>query len=144
MKKITERIICKDCPKIIQEIKSEGKMFDVEYVILKSNMQYIICDNENVAWNDIMPKISNFVLLYVPRFGKYEIEEFIGYFMRVALLITKDITDLFNMNLLCDDSPFNVTEISSKIIKERLLECFNVIKKVGNTTYLEFKWEEVK
>ena len=144
MGKIAERIICKDCPKIKHGIKSEGEMFGVEYIVLKSDEQYIICNNERISWNDVMPKMSEFDTLYVPKFGKYEIEEFVGYFMRVALLITKDITDLFNMELLCDDSPFNITEVSSKDIKEKLLKCFNVVKKVDNMTYLEFKWEEIK
>lgn len=141
MSKIAERVLCPNCPYKQNGIKEEGEKFGVEYVILNSNERYIICDNPDVSWDKIMSEIKSFNITYVPKFGKYEVEQLVGQFMINALLISKDITDLFNMELLCEDFPYNVTRASKEIIRERLLKCFDVVKVENNTTYLKFKWE---
>ena len=141
MRMIRERILCPKCPYLEKGIKEEGEKFGVEYVVLESNEKFIICDNPNISWDKIMNDLKLFDITYVPKFGKYEIEQFVGYFMKEALLISKDITDLFNMELLCDDYPFNTTRVNKETIRERLLKCFNVVQKDNNTTYLSFKWE---
>lgn len=143
MKRMSQGRECCDFLKPKGFVKEEGQKFRVQYVVFKSNEKYIICDNEEVSWDEIMRSRDNFQSLYVPKFGKYEIEEFISYFMKVALFISKDITDLFNMDLVCDDFPYNITKISSDLIKERLLKCFEVVKKEESKTYLKFKWEEI-
>lgn len=140
MRMIRERVLCPTCPYFKEGIKEEGERFDVEYVVLKSKEQYLICDNPAVSWDSIMKNIKRFDTTYVPKFGKYEIEQLVGHFMKEALLISKDITDLFNMELLCDDYPFNTTRVSKETIRERVLKCFDVVKKENNVTYLKFKW----
>ena len=94
-----------------------------------------------------MKKRDNFVSIYTPSFGKYEIEHFVGHKLMEALFITNDITDLMYSELLCDDSPFNITRISWDDLATRVLKCFDVVK--GNTdnpnvVRLVFKWKPWK
>jgi len=139
------KVLCGGCPKQKLEIESSGRMHDVDYVTLKSNKRYIIKDNPNVSWDDIMNNKEKFISTYVPRFGKAEIEHFVGYKMMEALFITKDITDLLNSELLCDDSPYNVTRIKSERLKEELLKCFEKVERPDsynpNVIFLMFKWK---
>lgn len=135
------RILCKNCCVLETHTIEEGEKFGVEYIVFKPEKRYLIRDNENVSWDYIMKNIKKFQDYYVPKFGKYEIEEFVSYFMKEALFITKDITNLFNMELLCDDLPYNVTRVSTETIKERLLKCFEVVERKEKTIYLKFKWE---
>ncbi len=141
MSRITERILCPTCPYLKNGIKEEGKKFGVEYVVLNSKEKFIIIDNPNVSWDKIMGEIKCFETTYVPKFGKYEVEEFVGHFMKEALVMSKDITDLFNMELLCDDFPYNTTRVNVDTIRERLLKCFDIVKVENDTTHLMFKWE---
>ena len=142
MRDIKARILCSNCPVYNAKIKEEGERFRVEYVVmLKPGERYLIHDNTEVSWDEVMKNIREFNITYVPKFGKYEIEEFVGDCMRQAIFFSKDITDLFNMELLCDDFPYNETRVTSATIKERVLKCFEIVKKEKNITYLKFKWQ---
>jgi len=92
-----------------------------------------------------MKERDNFVSMYVPKFGKFEIEAFIGYKMMEALFITKDITNLLNSELLCDDSPYNVSKITSEMLQNKLLKCFEIIDEEmrynKEVIKLMFKWK---
>ena len=143
MGRIKRRILCKNCPVLNTKVKEEGEKFRVEYIVLDTKERYLICDDESVSCDEVMKDRYKFISTYVPKFGKFEIEEFVGYFMQEAIYITKDISNLFNMELLCDDSPFNITRVSSETIKKRLLQCFEVVKKENDVTYLKFKWEAI-
>ena len=139
---IATRVMCREC-KRLEKVLSEGEMFGVEYVIKRFDKKYIIVDNKSISWDEIMPHIREFNITYVPKFGKYEIEQFVGHMMLEALLITKDITNLMNMDLLCEEYPYNAIKIDSDILKERVLKCFDIVKTERNSIYLKFKWEKV-
>ena len=127
----------------MKKIKMKGAKFGVQYVMLESDERFLIVDNPRVSWDNVMRNIEKFDFTYVPKFGKFEIEEFVGYYMKEALLISKDITHLLFMELVCDDSPYNITNVSMSQLRERVLKCFDVVRKDGNITYLMFKWEVV-
>jgi len=144
MNKLEMKILCEGCPRLKQEIENSGSKYGVDFVTFESEKRYIILDNPDVSWDDIMKNRDKFILTYVPKFGKYEIEEFVGYKMMEALFITKDITELLNSELLCDDSPFNITRIKQDILKKRIMKCFVVLcteESNNNTVTLVFKWK---
>lgn len=141
MNNLEMRILCEGCPRQKCAIEESGSKYGVDYVILKSSKRYIIEDNLNVSWDEIMKNRENFISTYVPKFGKYEIEEFVGYKMMEALFITRDITGLLNSELLCDDSPFNITRINRDYLKKQILKCFYVLDIDKNNVSLVFKWK---
>ena len=146
MGEVARRVLCQECPVMNADIKEEGARFGVEYVIFKSDERYHISNSSNMSWDAIMQIMENgfeFMDKYVPKYGKYEIEEYVAHALKEALLITKDATDILNTELLCDDFPYNVTKIPRTRLKEELLELFKVIEKGDNYTVLEFKWEKV-
>lgn len=140
MSRITERLFCRNCP-YVKGIKGEGKKFGVEYVIFNSEEKFQILDNPDVTGDVVLEGIKKFIDIHVPKFGKYEVEEFVGYYMKEAILISKDITDLFNMELLCDDFPYNTTRVNKETIRDRVMKCFDIVKVENGITYLKFKWE---
>ena len=144
MNNLEMRILCEDCPKLKCEIESSGSKQGVDYVTLKSKKRYIIEDNPNVSWDEIMKNRDKFISTYVPKFGKYEIEEFVGYKLMEALFITKDITKLLNSELLCDDTPYNVTRIRQDYLKRQIMKCFDEVWHDAyshNVVKLVFKWK---
>lgn len=148
MNNLVMKFFCHDCPKFQRKIESSGSQYGVDYITFKAEKRYIIEDNPNVSWDEIMQNREKFISIYTPKFGKYEIEEFVGYKLMEALFITKDITDLLNSELLCDDSPYNVTRIKYERLKEELLKCFEIVEKDvshnSNAIFLMFKWKPWK
>lgn len=143
MNNLEMNILCDGCPRRKWKIKSSGSMYGVDYVTLESKKRYIIEDNPKVSWDEIMRNRGAFTTIYVPKFGKYEIEEFVSHKMMEALLITRDITDLLNSELLCEDIPFNITRVKQPELEKAILRCFDVAyedvyKKVVK---LVFKWK---
>lgn len=135
------KILCEGCPKLKCEIESSGSKYGVDYVTFKSKKRYVIEDNPDVSWDEIMKNRENFISTYVPKFGKYEIEEYVGYKIMEALFITKDITDLINSELLCDDTPYNITRIKQNYLEEQVMKCFDVVSQgPNNLVKLVFKW----
>ena len=144
MNELEMKILCDGCLRQKQEIQGSGSKYGVDFVTFKSEKRYIIRDNTDISWDEIMKNRDKFILTYVPKFGKYEIEEFVGYKMMEALFITKDITELLNSELLCDDLPYNVTRIKQDILKKRIMKCFDVIwteEFNNNIVTLVFKWK---
>lgn len=138
------KFFCEGCSRLNLEIESSGSKCGVDYVSLKSKKRYVIRDNSNVSWDKIMKNRENFISIYAPKFGKYEIEEFVGYKLMEALFITKDITELLNMELHCDDSPFNITRIKKDYLKKQIMKCFDVVwteEFSNNIVTLIFKWK---
>lgn len=141
MNNLEIKVLCASCPKLDLDIKESGSKFGTSFVIQKSEIRYILQDNPNVSWDEIMKNRDLFISTYVPKFGKYEIEEFVGYKLMEALFITKDVTDLLNANLACFDV-YNTTRVSAERMKEKLFKCFEFKGTKENITYLMFKWKQ--
>lgn len=147
MNDLERDVLCGSCPKAKLHINKSGTEFGVRYVILKSDKQYIIKDNPDTPWNELIKSKDRFISTYVPKFGKYEIEEFVGYKMMEALFISKDITDLLNSELVCNDFPYNITRISSERLKKELLKCFTKLEETDSVVKLMFMckpYEEIE
>ena len=124
-------------------VKERGAKNIIRYSIAYSNVRYVVVDNPKVTWEDIMTKyIKNFDLHFVKMFGKCEVECFIAEKMLYAILVTKDITDLFNMDVVCDDFPYNITKVNAKKIQEKCIHLFDIISKKDGEVKLMFKWGE--
>ena len=91
----------------IDNENSDGKLYFVE------------CDNSLLerAKNNV----HEFILDNTPKFGKFQVEEFIGN-MICHCLIAKEITALMNMTVSYDDSPYNCGEYSKETVKNKILE----------------------
>lgn len=144
MNELVAKVLCTGCDKYKKRVEASGSMYGVDYIVLSSSKKYIIVDNPNISWDEVMKKRNYFIDTYVPKFGKYEIEQIVGHKIMEALFITKDITELLNSELLCDDSPFNITRVDSERLKEKLLKCFEVVKgNLSNSDVIQlmFKWK---
>lgn len=134
MGEIAKCMICRDCTKIrkvLNTIISEGITEDgIMYYVTKPDEIYLMdqfyTPSEDFLRNDLLKVCSN----YIPKFGKYEIEYFIAKKLMEALLITNDLSYLFNTNIMISDISGDIY-VPSKRLKEKLLPLFEV-KKVGN------------
>lgn len=106
----------------------------------KITKKYIIRDNLSALKNQFYCSASDFIIMYVPSFGKYEIEKFVGDKMLEAIIQTKDITELFLNDIYCDDFPFEPMKVSGEEIKRRVLKCFEKVGEDKDNIYIMFKW----
>ncbi len=135
-------ILCEGCPKRDVKLASSGSMHGVSYITFPSDKRYIIRDNPDVSWDEIMRRREKFMEIYIPKFGKYEIEQFVAHKLMEALFITKDITELLNSKLVCFDM-YNTTRVEQERLKDILLKCFVEVDGDcygDHIKYLMFKW----
>lgn len=81
---------------------------------------------------ELIDKINSheFVTDFIPKFGKFEAEEFIADELRKAIFITNDLSNLFSTSIIVDDG-YSSCFISSDIIEKELIkEC---LKKCRNS-----------
>ena len=116
------------------------KAISMSKVVGKPTKKYIIRDNPNASEVKKNCSASDFIFMYVPSFGKYEIEKFVGEELIKALFQTKDITDLFENDICCDDFPFETIKVLGKDIKEKVLKCFEKVGEDEGNIYVMFKW----
>lgn len=128
-----------------RQIAKAGFKFGVNYVIFRLNGKtYSILPGDEITEISNFG-LPNFVTNYVPKFGKYEIEEYVGYALLEALLITKDLTNLLNSELsfieynnwIC----FDAIKIENEYLKRKVLELFEIIEENENQIFLKFKGE---
>ena len=128
-----------------RQIAKAGFKFGVNYVIFRLNGKtYSILPSDEITEISNLG-LPNFVTNYVPKFGKYEIEEYVGYALLEALLITKDLTNLLNSELsfieynnwIC----FDAIKIENEYLKRKVLELFEIIEENENQIFLKFKGE---
>lgn len=134
MGEIVRCIICKNCNKITElenTIIAEGiTKSGIKYFTTTPKETYII-DKNYIPSNDLLKvNFTEFCINYIPKFGKYEIEYFIAKKLMEALLITNDLSYLFNTNIMISDISGDIY-VPSKHLREKLLPLFEV-KKVGN------------
>lgn len=138
-----QNVICSGCPKQKTKIKNSGCKYDVDYVVFDvKSKRYLI-----VELDDIL-KIANlglheFTFKYVPKFGKYEIEEYVGFEILKALFITKDLTDLLNSELACATynplGQIKNLKIKNEDLKEKVLKMFDIVEESEEQVHLKFK-----
>ncbi len=122
-----------DIGKVIEEGRTSGNIL---YYVTEANAEYYLEGRENTDISE-----SEFMLKYTPKFGKYEIEDFVGRELLKSLLIGGNISNIFYMNICCDDSPYNVVKISQDRLQKELNKLFTVVKTEKNKIFLKFKWK---
>ncbi len=80
---------------------------------------------------------SSFINNKVPKFGKYEIEEFVANIIVLAL-IKGDLTDLMNINISYYDFPYNDVSLAKEIIKKRILGYCEIVEENNNVVKLRY------
>lgn len=125
-------------PKLNQDVYTiikQGIDKGVYYYVKSSIKRYIIKNTE-----DYKNKIAIQLLISkLPKFGKYEIEEFFQSRFLTALLITHDMTDIFNTTVYYNDFPRD-TYFKSERVKEIFMkETFEVVKEENNIVYIALK-----
>lgn len=110
----------------MQEI-SEGKYGIITYKIEKdysSTIYRVTCATELII--RAKENFSKFLALNVPKYGKYEVENFVAKMLLISL-ITGNITELFNTCISFDDYPYNSYFYSKDEIKESILQYCEVL-----------------
>ena len=120
--------------KEVSTITKQGIDDSVYYYVEKSNKSYVIQNAEIFRYSDLELLKSK-----LPKFGKYEIEEFFENRFLTALIITHDMTEIFNTTVYYSDFPRD-TYFSSARVKEIFMEkAFDFVKEEKNIVYIALK-----
>lgn len=87
--------------------------------------------------NAAISNLSDFTYLYVPKFGKYEVEEFVAEMILIAIA-EHDITKLMNTEISFDDLPYNSGFYSKEKVRELILSYCNVISEKNGIVELNY------
>lgn len=87
--------------------------------------------------NIAISSLSNFTCNYVPKFGKYEVEEFVAEMILIAIA-EHDITKLMNTEISFDDLPYNSGFYSKEKVRELILSYCNVISEKNGIVELNY------
>lgn len=120
----------------LPNIISQGLEKGVFYYTEESIKKYLIISPSKEALKEL--SIHEIEAL-LPKFGKYEIEDFFNNRFINAVLVTGDMTDIFNTTVLCTDY-FRPCKFEKNDVKDIFLEkCFTIVKddKEDNTIYLK-------
>lgn len=118
---------------------SQGNYGIVSYSVEqdeKDDTTYLVqCDKEllNCATSDFF----DFIISKVPKFGKYEVEEFVAKMLLVALA-QGDITSLMNTTISFDDAPYNNGYYSKNKIREKIFEFSEIIRNENGIITLKY------
>lgn len=140
-----QNVICNGCPKLKTRIKNSGYKFGVDYVVLElKGKSYSIIPSDEI-YEIANLGLHNFTTQYVPKFGKYEFEEYVGHALLEALFINKDLTDLLNSELsYVEYTPklhFHAIKIENDYLREKVLSLFDIIEENEHQIFLKFKGE---
>ena len=125
-----ECFACRGCKKkeyFMKGVKDIGIRDDIMYVVRNCQERYIlesIDTNFSKRFVDFVNS-DKFLLEFVPKFGKYEIEKFIADEFRKSIFISHDLTDLFNTTIICKhnnqmlESSEIAAQIQTRLIQER-------------------------
>lgn len=117
----------------------EGSYGIFSYIIDYENWDgrkyFVECDSSLLEL--AKSNVHEFILSNTPKFGKFEVEEFIGS-MICHCLIAKEITALMNMYISYDDSPYNCGKYSKENVKEQIMGFCEIFSQDENTVKLKY------
>lgn len=87
--------------------------------------------------NIAISSLSNFTCNYVPKFGKYEVEEFVAEMILIAIA-EHDITKLMNTEISFDDSPYNKGFYQKERVRELILSYCTIISEKNGIVELNY------
>lgn len=125
-------------------IISEGRYGIITYKTEKEwyngNIYKVTCNPELIllAKNSFCEFVNN----SIPKYGKYEVEEFVAR-MLIISLITGDITELMNTNISYNDYPYGGScDYSKNTIKESILQFCEVLSTDDGIIKLKYHGKE--
>lgn len=149
MGEIARNMICRNCNKVMEieeTLIAEGiTKSGIHYFTTQPKETYLIDKNYFPSNTLLKTNFTEFCINYIPSFGKFEIESFIAKELMTALLITKELSSLFNTSIMLEDFFSGTFYITGEKLKEILLPLFD-IKKTDNgytCTFLEKKFKNV-
>jgi len=87
--------------------------------------------------NIAISSLSNFTCNYVPKFGKYEVEEFVAEMILISIA-EHDITKLMNTEISFDDSPCNSGFYTKERVRELILSYCTIISEKNGIVELNY------
>ena len=87
--------------------------------------------------NIAISSLSNFTCNYVPKFGKYEVEEFVAEMILISIA-EGDITKLMNTEISFDDSPYNKGFYQKERVRELILSYCTIISEKNGIVELNY------
>lgn len=119
---------------LIPSVIKEGREENVYYYTEHSKTWYII---ESPSKESLRTMQIDELKGLLPKFGKFEIEHFFEKRFLDALLITGDMTDIFNTTVLCADLYWSC-KFDKERVKEIFLEkCFTITATKDDVVYLK-------
>lgn len=102
----------------------------------KDDTTYLVqCDKSLLDY--AISNFSDFIISKVPKFGKYEVEEFVAKKLILAL-VQGDITELMNTTISFDDIPYNNGYYSKNKIREKIFEFSEIIRNENGIITLKY------
>lgn len=109
---------------LMPNVIKEGREENVYYYTEHSKTRYII---ESPNRESLKAIHTDELKCLLPKFGKFEIERFFEKRFLTALLITGDMTEIFNTTVLCSDSYWSC-KFDKELVKKIFMEkCFTII-----------------
>lgn len=118
----------------------QGQETNVFYYVEESFKNYIISSPSVEALK--LLNISELKDL-LPKFGKYEIEEFFMNRFLTALFLTRNMTEIFNTTVYCNDF-YRPVYFNSDSIKKIFLDIFEIVNESETKVELKLKLKENK
>lgn len=118
---------------------SQGNYGIISYSIKQDkndDTTYLVkCDKElfDYATSDFY----GFIISKIPKFGKYEVEEFVAKKLILAL-IEGDITELMNTTISFDDGPYISLDYSKNTVRENILKFCKIIRQKNGIITLKY------
>ncbi len=120
---IIELFVCSDCSRkrnFESNVKCVGKKGELFYAIKEPMREYDLEPVDFLSDKKLYDFLHSDDLIYhfIPKFGKFEFEEYISDELKKAIFVTNSLTDLFNTSLIYD---------GIKIDKDKIRERLNTI-----------------
>lgn len=93
------------------------------------------CDKELLDY--AISDFHGFIISKVPKFGKYEVEEFVAKMLLLAL-IQGDMTYLMNTTISFDNGPLITVYCTTNKIREKIFEFSEIISKENGIITLKY------
>lgn len=111
-------------------VKEEGRVGNIYYLVAEDKENLYFYDDRKFVINKF-GNIQRF-MEYFPKFGKFEIERFLAERTMASLVVTRDLTDIMNMTVMCEGVIFDKEDISKRLFDH----FFEVKKRKGYDSWL--------
>lgn len=115
-------------------VLKEGREGNVYYYTEQTNTRYII----QTPQREILKQMNiDELKALLPKFGKFEIENFFENRFLNALLVTSDMTEIFSTTVLCSDYYWSCKFGKDRVKEVFMKNCFVIDHEEDNIVYLK-------